>query len=210
MENEEMGQSCVEAGPLLVLASSSPYRRRLLSRLKRPFHHAAPEVDETALVGEPPVALVQRLARAKAEALAARFPAHLIIGADQVAAVAGQILGKPLDLPRAQGQLRLASGQAVTFHNGICLLDSRDGRVWVECIPFTVHFRALSEDDIQTYLELEQPFDCAGSFRSEGLGISLFTHTEGDDPTAIEGLPLIHLVTLLHKAGYAVLQRPTG
>lgn len=198
----------LSSAPLLVLASSSPYRRRLLRRLQIPFVHAAPDIDETPLPGEAAPALVRRLAEAKARALAPRFPAHLLIGSDQVAVVDDRILGKPGDKARAVEQLRLASGRAVTFLTGLCLWDSRSGVGIVDCVPFTVHFRELTEAEIHAYLDTDLPFDCAGSFRSEELGVALFARTEGEDPTAIEGLPLIRLTGMLRAAGICVLTTP--
>ncbi|MFV3385811.1 Maf family protein [Pseudomonas sp. NY15364] len=184
--------------PALLLASSSPYRRELLERLQLPFTWQSPSIDESRREGEAAIDLVRRLAEEKARALAANNPDHLIIGSDQVAALSdGQILGKPHDLPRAQQQLRAASGSSVTFLTGLALLNSSTGKCQVECAPFTVHFRPLSDEQILRYLQREQPFDCAGSFKSEGLGISLFRSTEGEDATSLVGLPLIRLVDML-------------
>lgn len=193
------------AMPHLVLASSSPYRRSLLERLRLPFEHAAPEIDESPLPDEDGPQLVCRLAEAKARALAARYPEHLIIGSDQVASLAdGRILGKPHDFARAREQLRAASDSSVTFHTGLCLYNSHSGRTQNACIPFTVHFRALDDARIERYLKLEQPYDCAGSFKSEGLGISLFRATEGEDATSLIGLPLIRLVDMLLNENISV------
>lgn len=178
--------------PALLLASSSPYRRELIERLQLPFTWQSPSIDEAHREGEAAIDLVKRLAEEKARALAASHPEHLIIGSDQVAALGdGQILGKPHDLPRAQQQLRAASGSSVTFLTGLALLNSSTGKCQVECVPFTVHFRPLSDEQILRYLQREQPFDCAGSFKSEGLGISLFRSTEGEDASSLVGLPLI-------------------
>ena len=185
----------------LVLASTSPYRAQLLTRLGLPFETASPEVDERARPGETPEALVTRLAQAKAEAVAPAHPDSLIIGSDQVAVIDGEILGKPGSHDKALEQLRRAAGRSVTFHTGLCLLDSRSGRHQVLCEPFRVHFRELSDEQLRRYLERERPYDCAGSFKSEGLGITLFRRLEGDDPNALVGLPLIRLVELLGKAG---------
>ena len=185
---------------LLILASSSRYRRELLERLHLPFTCASPDIDESALPGESPSQLVCRLAELKARALSEQYPQHLIIGSDQVAALAdGRILGKPHDFERAHDQLQAASGSSVTFHTGLCLLDSRSGSAQVDCIPFTVHFRALSAEEISRYLQIEQPYDCAGSFKSEGLGVSLFQATEGSDATSLVGLPLIRLCAMLRE-----------
>ncbi|WAJ36366.1 Maf family protein [Pseudomonas sp. GOM7] len=191
--------------PALLLASSSPYRRELLGRLQLPFTWQSPSIDESRREGEAAVDLVKRLAEEKARALAASHPDHLIIGSDQVAVLgSGEILGKPHDLPRAQAQLRAASGSSVTFLTGLALLDSTSGNCQVDCVPFTVLFRELSDERILRYLQREQPFDCAGSFKSEGLGISLFRSTEGEDATSLIGLPLIRLVDMLLKAGMEV------
>lgn len=184
--------------PALLLASSSPYRRELLERLQLPFTWQSPSIDESRREGEAAIDLVKRLAEEKARTLATDHPDHLIIGSDQVAVLgSGEILGKPHDLPRAQQQLRAASGSSVTFLTGLALLNTCTGRCQVDCVPFTVHFRPLSDEQILRYLQREQPFDCAGSFKSEGLGISLFRSTEGEDATSLIGLPLIRLVDML-------------
>ncbi|MWV12399.1 septum formation inhibitor Maf [Pseudomonas sp. R-28-1W-6] len=188
----------------LVLASSSAYRRELLARLRRPFTWSAPSIDETPLPGERAEALVRRLAEAKARALGEAHPQHLIIGSDQVAVLGEQILGKPHDFQRAKHQLLAASGASVTFLTGLALLNSASGHCQVDCIPFTVHFRQLDEAQISRYLGLEQPYDCAGSFKAEGLGVSLFRATEGDDATSLIGLPLIRLVGMLHEEGISI------
>ncbi|ALN19960.1 Maf family protein [Ectopseudomonas mendocina] len=184
--------------PALLLASSSPYRRELLERLQLPFTWQSPSIDESRREGEAAIDLVKRLAEEKARALATDHPGHLIIGSDQVAVLgSGEILGKPHDLPRAQQQLRAASDSSVTFLTGLALLNTCTGRCQVDCVPFTVHFRPLGDEQILRYLQREQPFDCAGSFKSEGLGISLFRSTEGEDATSLIGLPLIRLVDML-------------
>jgi MAF protein len=188
----------------LLLASSSPYRRELLSRLRLPFSCSAPDIDESALPGEAPEALVQRLAEQKARALSHRFDQHLIIGSDQVAVLDGQIIGKPHSFERAREQLLSASGKRLTFLTGLCLLNSQSGQIQIDCIPFTVHFRDLSLAQIERYLQAEQPYDCAGSFKSEGLGISLFRSTEGSDANSLIGLPLIRLVDMLQAAGVQI------
>lgn len=185
----------------LLLASSSPYRRELLSRLQLTFDCSAPQIDETANIGEPPEHLVRRLASEKAQALAGTHPDHLIIGSDQVAVLEQQILGKPHTFERAKQQLRTCSGKSVSFLTGLALLDSRSGINQVDCVRFTVHFRDLEDHQIERYLHAEQPYDCAGSFKAEGLGISLFRATEGSDVTSLIGLPLIRLVDMLHDAG---------
>lgn len=190
--------------PRLLLASSSPYRRELLARLQLPFDWEAPSIDETAAPGESAEELVRRLAQEKARALAHRYPDHLIIGSDQAAALGDRILGKPLNFERAREQLLAASGASVTFLTGLAVLDGRSGEIQVDCVPFTVHFRALDPDRIERYLHAEQPYDCAGSFKAEGLGISLFRATEGSDNTSLIGLPLIRLVDMLLAKGIAV------
>ncbi|SEQ78868.1 MAF protein [Azotobacter beijerinckii] len=188
----------------LVLASSSIYRRELLSRLRLPFTCASPSIDETPRHGEAADSLVRRLATEKAGALTQEHPQHLIIGSDQVAVLNGQILGKPHDLPRAREQLQSASGNSVTFLTGLALLNTSSGILQVDCIPFRVHFRQLDEACIERYLAAEQPFDCAGSFKSEGLGVSLFRSTEGEDATSLIGLPLIRLVDMLLAEGVQI------
>lgn len=188
----------------LVLASSSPYRRELLQRLQLPFTCCNPNIDERPLADETPEVLAQRLAVAKARALRAQFLQHLIIGSDQVAVLDGQILGKPSTAAAAIAQLTAASGRSVTFYTGLCLLDSASGTIQVDCVPFTVHFRTLSPAQISRYIEREQPLDCAGSFKSEGLGISLFRATEGEDATSLIGLPLIRLCDMLSQAGIII------
>jgi len=190
--------------PPLLLASSSPYRRELLARLRLPFICSSPDVDESRHAGEPAVELVQRLARKKAQALADSHPDHLIIGSDQVAVLNGQILGKPHTFERALEQLSAASGASVTFLTGLALLNAHTGQCQVDCIPFTVHMRNLDQASIERYLHAEQPFDCAGSFKAEGLGVSLFSSTEGPDATSLIGLPLIRLIDMLLVEGVRV------
>lgn len=190
----------------LLLASSSPYRRELLSRLRLPFDWAAPDVDERPLPGEPPQQYVERLARAKAAALRGRYPQHWIIGSDQTCVIDGCITGKPGSSARAIAQLRQCSGNTVSFFTGLCLL-APDGREQSLCEPFYVHFRHLSDDDIERYVALEQPLDCAGSFKVEGLGINLFERLEGRDSNSLIGLPLIALLDMLRHAGINPLQQ---
>lgn len=190
-----------EAAPPLVLASTSPYRRELLARLGLPFGTDAPEVDETPLSGEAPEALVRRLSEAKARAVAARHPGAVIIGSDQVAVLDGEVIGKPGAFERAREQLRRASGRTVDFLTGLAVLDTRDGRLQLEVVPFRVVFRPLSEARIEAYLRRDEPYDCAGSFRSERLGVALFERMVGEDPTALMGLPLIRLVRMLEAVG---------
>lgn len=188
-------------GRSLVLASTSPFRRELLSRLGLAFETDDPAVDESPRKGERPTDLVCRLAVAKARAVAQRHPDSLIIGSDQVACLDDSILGKPGDAQRAAEQLAASSGKSVTFFTGLCLLNAATRLAQVRCEPFTVHFRRLTAAQIHRYLQAEKPFNCAGSFKSEGLGITLFEKMEGDDPSALIGLPLIRLVTMLASAG---------
>lgn len=189
----------------LVLASTSPYRRELLERLGLPFTTAAPEADETRHGGESPEALVRRLAEAKARAVAGQFPDALVIGSDQVAVNGGEVLGKPGGFERAAEQLRRASGRRVGFLTGLCLLNTRTNRAQVTLETFGVVFRHLTDAQITHYLEREQPYNCAGSFKSEGLGIALFERMEGDDPSTLIGLPLIRLVRMLEAEGVEVI-----
>ena len=186
----------------LVLASSSPYRRDLPERLGLPFECASPDIDESPRQGESPEQLAMRLAEAKARALAPRYPAHWIIGSDQVAVLPDDtILGKPGNHQRAAEQLRQSSGNTVIFLTGLCLLDSASGEAMVRCIPYRVDFRELDDQEIDSYLAAEQPWDCAGSFKMEGLGIALFRRMQGDDPNSLTGLPLIALTDLLRDQG---------
>ncbi|NWD74671.1 septum formation inhibitor Maf [Pseudomonas gingeri] len=188
----------------LLLASSSTYRRELLSRLRLPFTCASPDIDESQHPGEAAIALVKRLAEEKARALASLHPAHLIIGSDQVAVLDGRILGKPHSFEKAREQLMAASGTRVSFLTGLALLNSRTGRCQVDCIPFSVQMRTLDVERIERYLHAEQPYDCAGSFKAEGLGVSLFQSTEGPDATSLIGLPLIRLVDMLLAEGVQI------
>ena len=196
----------------LVLASSSPWRRELLERLGLPFSWASPDIDETRRAGETPTSLVQRLSLTEAEALADAYSRHLIIGSDQVALFDDQILGKPHTQERACAQLRAFSGQRVRFVTGLALLDTAEHRHWVGYQHYDVIFRRLTDTEISTYVEREQPLQCAGSFRMEGLGItlffffflflfSLFERLEGEDPNSLIGLPLILLCRWLREAG---------
>ena len=185
--------------PNLVLASTSPYRRMLLEKLGIPFECAAPEVDETPQPGESPRHLVMRLAKEKAQSLAARYPAHLIIGSDQVCVLDGEITGKPHTEENACQQLLRARGTIVTFYTGLALYNSATGHLQTECEPFDVHFRHLSEQEIVDYVRRERPLNCAGSFKSEGLGIALFDKLDGRDPNTLVGLPLIALCQMLRR-----------
>ena len=187
--------------PNLVLASTSPYRRMLLEKLGIPFECAAPEVDETPQPGESPRHLVMRLAKEKAQSLAARYPSHLIIGSDQVCVLDGVITGKPHTEENARLQLKKASGNVVTFYTGLALYNSANGHLQTECEPFDVHFRHLSEQEIDNYVRKERPLHCAGSFKSEGLGIVLFERFEGRDPNTLIGLPLMGLIDMLTTWG---------
>ena len=188
--------------PALVLASTSRYRRDLLERLGLPFDCARPQVDETAEADEAPLALAARLASAKAAEVAARHPGSWVIGSDQVADLNGQPLGKPGTVEAACAQLAAMSGQTVRFHTAISLI--RDGESLSAMETTQVRFRALQAPEIARYVAIEQPLDCAGSFKCEGLGITLFDAIENRDPTALIGLPLIAVSQLLRKAGYTL------
>ncbi len=189
----------------LILASSSPYRRELLARLRLAFSQAAPGVAEDAYPGEAPEALAARLALAKARAVAARARDALVIGSDQVAERDGAALGKPGTRAANIAQLLEASGRDVRFHTGLALVDSMSDREHVEVVPFTVRFRTLTRAEIERYVDLEDARDCAGGFRSEGLGSALFEALVGEDPSALVGLPLIRLSALLAEFGLPVL-----
>ncbi len=188
----------------IILGSTSPFRRELLHKLGFGFDVDAPDIDESMQTGELPDEFVRRLAVEKAQAVAARHPHALVIGSDQVACLGTNILGKPGSRENAITQLTAASGKEVTFYTGLCLLNSTNGKLQVVCEPFHVHFRKLTREQIERYLDAEEPYNCAGSFKSEGLGISLFERLEGDDPNALIGLPLIRLITMLQQEGIAV------
>ena len=190
--------------PTLVLASSSPYRRDLLARLRLPFEVAVPDVDETPLAQELPPATALRLAQLKARAVAAQFPDALIIGSDQVALLGEQQVGKPHTHENAKKQLQAASGHAMVFHTALCLYNSRTGNMQARVVPIRIQFRTLSDAVIERYLLAEQPYNCSGSAKSEGLGIALIERFEGEDPNALVGLPLIALVDMLQQEGVAV------
>ncbi len=189
----------------LILASTSRYRRALLEKFAIPFKCIAPEVDETPKPHESAAQLVERLALAKALAVAADNPDALVIGSDQVAVIDGQIIGKPHSHERACRQLQAASGQKVTFLTGLALVHLASGQQLSLVEPFDVHFKPLDDASIEHYLRLEQPYECAGSFKSEGLGILLFDSLSGRDPNTLIGLPLIALHELLGRVGYDVL-----
>jgi len=188
----------------LVLGSTSPFRREILQRLGLPFDTAAPNVDEAQLPDESPQELVKRLSVAKAQAVASQFPDALIIGSDQVAVIDDDILGKPGNHDRAVEQLRRASGRSVNFYTGLCLYNSRTKQHQLDVVSFEVVFRKLTDRQIERYLQREQPYNCAGSFKSEALGITLFEAMRGDDPTALIGLPLIRLTSMLVEEGVAL------
>jgi septum formation protein len=189
----------------IVLASSSPFRRALLERLGLPFESLSPDVDERPHRGESPTALAERLAIAKTRAVAAGRPTALIIGSDQIAVYDGAITGKPRDHADAVRQLRAASGREVTLYTGLALLNAETGRVQSEVIPFGIQFRVLTDAQIENYLRQEQPYDCTGSVKSEGLGIALLERFDGDDPNALIGLPLIRLIRMLENEGVTII-----
>lgn len=193
-----------EQSPRLVLASTSAYRRELLGRLRLPFEVAAPDVDESALSGESPIVTAERLAEAKARAVASKFPNALIIGSDQVAYNAEGRFGKPRTRQNAVSQLRAMSDKTITFHTGLCLLNSQTGRIQLRGVPVQVGFRKLDNAEIERYLDQEDALNCAGSAKSEGLGISLMRHMRGDDPNALIGLPLIALCDMLRAEGLSL------
>ncbi len=191
----------------LILASSSPYRQALLSRLGLPFECLPPDIDETRHGNETPRELVQRLAEEKAEKIAESRPHALIIGSDQVAVLDDKIFGKPGNHERAVRQLQAASGKTLTFLTGLCLYDSASGHGQSAVVPCPVTFRTLEDEEIEDYLRRERPWQCAGAFKSEGLGIALLEEMPCADPTALIGLPLIRLSAMLKKAGFPVLAR---
>jgi septum formation protein len=189
----------------LVLSSTSIYRSQLLSTLQIPFQTAAPNVDETPLQGEDSRQTSIRLSQLKAQAVAQAYPNALIIGSDQVALLEGQQLGKPLTHDNAVRQLRAMRGKTVIFHTALTLLNAADGSMQTELSETHVTFRQLSDDEIERYLNKEQPYNCAGSAKAEGLGIALISSIEGDDPNALIGLPLINLVTMLKKQNVSII-----
>jgi septum formation protein len=189
------------AGKPLILASSSPFRRQLLERLALPFSVGVPHIDESALPGESPRKLVLRLAESKARALMTAHPSALIIGSDQVAVLGNQILGKPGNRANAIEQLTACNGKTVVFHTGLCLLDAVNDVCQTDDVLFEVKFRNLTAAQIERYVDAEQPFNSAGSFKAESLGVTLFEYLRGDDPSALIGLPLIRLTAMLNNAG---------
>ena len=192
--------------PTLVLGSSSPFRKMLLERLLVPFVCANPNIDETPLSNESPIALVERLAIEKAQEIAKTHQNSLIIGSDQVAMHGDKIVGKPHTHERAVAQLKEASGKKIELFTGLALVNSATGNVQSEVVPFTVHFKQLSDYVIERYLRKETPYNCAGSVKSEGLGVALFERFEGDDPNALIGLPLIRLIAMLENQGFNLYQ----
>ena len=189
----------------LILGSTSRYRRELLARLNIPFEVAAPDVDETPLPAELPAALAQRLALAKAQAVAAKFPRSVVIGSDQVADLHGEPLGKPGTHEKAVLQLRKMRGQTVIFQTALAVVCAESGFVQQDIAAVRVVFRDLSDDEIENYLRIEQPYDCAGSAKSEGLGIALLDRIDSDDPTALIGLPMIRTARMIRAAGVKLL-----
>lgn len=185
----------------LILASTSQFRRELLTRLQIPFTAVAPEADETALPEESPAQTAERLAELKARAVAAQHPNSLIIGSDQVAYLGKQRFGKPGRRENATAQLRAMRGNTVIFHTGLCLLNTQTGRCQLAGIPTEVRFRELSDSEIERYLDREDALNCAGSAKSEGLGVTLLDYMRGDDPNALVGLPLIELSRMLRAEG---------
>ena len=188
----------------LVLASTSAYRRELLQRFDLPFDVARPDIDESPLPGETPQATAERLAVEKARAVAGQFEDALIIGSDQVAHMGDTRFGKPGTVERAIAQLQAMSGRTVVFHTALAVLNTRSGRVQLDAVPTEVRFRTLGDDEIVRYVNKERPLDCAGSAKSEGLGITLLDALSGDDPNALVGLPLIALARMLRNEGIAL------
>jgi len=198
-------KTTTNGGRSLVLGSSSRYRRELLERLGLPFVVAVPDIDESPLPAEVPAQTALRLAESKARSVGIHFPGALVIGSDQIADCAGQAVGKPGSRAAAVAQLRALSGQTVVFHTGVAVLDTASGRCRTALVDVASTFRTLSSTEIDAYLDREAPFDCAGSVKSEGLGIALFDRIASDDPTALIGLPLIALARLLREAGVDIL-----
>ncbi len=189
----------------LILASSSIYRRELLQRLQIPFNTVSPHIDEAILNGEKPQETALRLSQEKAKKVGAEYPHALIIGCDQVATLNGEQLDKPLNHNNATKQLRAMRGQEVTFHSALCLFNAETGNMQSKVVPYLVKFRKLTDDQIENYLTKEQPYHCAGSAKSEGLGVALIERMIGDDPNALIGLPLIRLITMLQNEGVNII-----
>lgn len=193
------------SNPLIILASSSPARRKLLSRLQLAFEVVSPDIDETPFDNEPPENLVKRLAQEKALKVASLYPKAIIIASDQVAIINNKIEGKPLTTENAIAQLQAVSGKSCVFLNGLSVYSPQTQHMQTRIIPTTVHYKDLSLETIKNYLHKENPLACAGSIKSEGLAVALFQRFEGDDPTALEGLPLIALVEMLEQAGIKII-----
>ena len=189
----------------LILASSSEFRRQLLQKLLIPFNSISPKIDETALDGEKPHQTALRLAQEKAKKIGAEYPHALVIGCDQVATLDGEQLGKPGNHNNATKQLQTMRGREVTFHSALCLYNAATGNMQAEVVPYLVRFRQLTDEQIESYLTKEQPYQCAGSAKSEGLGIALMERMIGEDPNALIGLPLIKLITMLQNEGVSVI-----
>lgn len=199
-----MKPAVTSLGPKLVLASTSPYRRQLLERFGIRFTVAAPDVDETPLPGETPIDLANRLARAKAEVIAHRHPASVVVGSDQVALFGREVIGKPGNPERCIEQLKMLSGQRLAFHTAVNVIQSDTGSNQSHLDITTVHFRKLTNDEIERYVARERPVNCAGGFKAEALGITLFDRIESQDPTALIGLPLIWLSAALRRTGFTL------
>ncbi len=189
----------------IILASSSEYRRQLLQKLLIPFNSISPKIDETALDGERPHQTALRLAQEKAQKIGAEYPHALVIGCDQVVTLDGIELGKPMNHQNATKQLQMMRGREVTFHSALCLYNAATGNMQAEVVPYLVRFRQLTDAQIENYLNKEQPYQCAGSAKSEGLGIALMERMIGEDPNALIGLPLIKLITMLQNEGVDVI-----
>ncbi|MGJ8620883.1 MAG: Maf family nucleotide pyrophosphatase [Methylophilaceae bacterium] len=189
----------------IILASSSVYRRELMQRLQIPFHTVSPHVDETVLADEKPQDTALRLSKEKAIKVGTEYPHALIIGCDQVATLEGEQLGKPLNHKNATKQLQLMRGKEVTFHSALCLYNAETSSMQAQVVPYLVKFRQLTDEQIESYLIKEQPYHCAGSAKSEGLGIALIERMIGDDPNALIGLPLIKLISMLQNEGVNVI-----
>jgi septum formation protein len=189
----------------IILASSSPFRKALLERLNLPFECSPPEIDESQLSGESAEAYVCRLAQQKAQVISNQHPEAVIIGSDQCTLLGDHILGKPADPGHALQQLKAAQGKSVIFHTGLCVMQASSEFCETDDILFEVRFRQLSDQQLKHYLKVEQPYQCAGSFKSEGYGAALFDQLRGDDPTALIGLPLIRLVSMLENTGIKVI-----